>query len=95
MKKNLLLLLSIVLLSTGVFAQKNKIYKDFLAKYKPKMTALSEERGAAYLVDSSNVYFHEMGDSVLFGKLKYTYNANGTVKTDDFFIDFFGLFQSY
>ena len=95
MKKNLLLLLSIVLLSTGVFAQKNKIYKDFLDKYKPKMTALSEERGAAYLIDSSNVYFHEMGDSTLFVKLKYTYNANGTVKTDDSFIDFLGIFQVY
>jgi hypothetical protein len=97
MKKFLLLTLLSILISSVTFAQKNyKRQAQALAKkYKPILKTPTGERVAAYLVDSSKIKFHDMGDSTVFFAFKFKYNPNGTVKSDENFVDFFGLFEIY
>jgi hypothetical protein len=97
MKKFFLLTLLGLLISSVTFAQKNykKQAQALVKKYKPVLKTPTGERSAAYLVDSTKLKFHDSGDSTLLAGLKYKYNANGTVKSDETFIDFFGLVESY
>lgn len=95
MKKLFLLGTLSFLMVFSALAQKNniKILKEQKQKYFGKTQ--KDFSRAAYLQDSSKVFFHEAGDSTAFLSVKTKYNANGTSKIEDTFIDFFGLFQAY
>ncbi len=97
MKKFLLLTLLSLMMSSVTFAQKNykKQAQSLVKKYKPIIKTPKGERSAAYLVDSSKLKFHDSGDSTLVFSFKFKYNPNGTVKNEETFIDFFGLFEVY
>lgn len=95
MKKLFLLGTLSFLMVFSALAQKNniKILKEQKQKYFGKTQ--KDFSRAAYLQDSSKIFIHDAGDSTAFFSVKTKYNANGTSKLEDIFIDFFGLFQAY
>lgn len=95
MKKLFLLGTLSFLMVMSAFAQKNhiKTLKEQKQKYFGKTQ--KDFSRAAYLQDSSKIFFIDSGDSSVFLSTKYKYNPNGTTKVEDTYIDFLGLFQIY